>query len=717
MKKILFSLFTRRTVPSLGVKRPILFYLFFILFSLAREARADEGMWTLYNLPNAVYEQMRLEGYQMPYDKLYQADDAIMKSVVNFSGYCSGVVVSPDGLVFTNHHCGFEAIRSHSTVEHDYMLNGFYAKSFEEELPNKDMFVSFMIEQRDVTEEILTPRYAAMTNDERSIFLDSIENAMSKKVKQQDSTLRLELKAFYEGNRYFATTYRDFRDLRLVFTIPKSMGKFGGETDNWMWPRQTCDFSVFRIYCDPKTGGPADYSKDNVPYHPRHWARVSSEGYQQGSFSMTMGYPGSTSRYLSSYGIQERYAQNEARAQVRGVKQQVMKRHMDASEAVRIKYDSKYAQSSNYWKNSIGMNKCIDSIGLIGQKQRFEQQIRQWMDSTGLFKAQLDFQRLQNLYAKRSEVARALINFSETFRRTDELSTRAMFVHNGAQPVGHGRRQHINIKDNSDKWDYDTDREILGTLLRNYREKVTAQQYLPDFYKTIDQQFGGDCQAYADHLYAKSKLMKKARKGNRLYPNKRSFLKDAGVQYGLDLTTVQADLRKTYMLYDDSIADQERLLCAAKLRMEEDMPHYSDANFTMRLSYGQVKEYQLNGRPSGYRTTAPSMVAKMKKGDSIEDYRVQPEMVDLMQQAGDMPLCFLTTNDITGGNSGSPMFDGQNRLIGLAFDGNWDSLSSDIFFDSQLARCIGVDIRYVLFMMDSWGHADRLINEIRAKSE
>ena len=674
--------------------------------------KADEGMWTLYDLPQAVYERMQLEGYKLPYDALYQADDAIMKAVVNFSGYCSGVVVSPDGLVFTNHHCGFESIRSHSTVEHDYMLNGFYAKSYEEELPNKDMFVSFMVEQKDVTAELEKMGIAGMTPVRRGEFLDSIENAWSKKTKEQDSTLRLELKPFYEGNRYYTTTYRDFRDLRLVFAIPKSMGKFGGETDNWMWPRQTCDFSVFRIYADPKTGGPAEDSKDNVPYHPKHWARVSAEGYKDGDFSMTMGYPGSTSRYLSSYGIAERYAENAIRAQVRGVKQEVMKRHMDQSEAVRIKYDSKYATSSNYWKNSIGMNKCIDSIGLIGQKQQFEQQLRQWMDTTGHFRAQLDFQQMEQLYKQRLHLSEVAMNFSETFRRTDELSTRATRIHNGISPKGQGKKAHYTFKDNTETFDYDTDREILGTLLKNYREKVTDPEFIPDFYKTIDEQFGGDCQRYADHLYATSKLMKK---GKRIYLNKKSFYKDPGVKFGLELTDISSKLREGFKKVRDSIDTQERYLCAAKLRMEEDLPHYSDANFTMRLSYGQVKEYLLNGKPSGYRTTAPSMVAKMKKGDSIEDYKVQPEMIDLMQSAGDMPLCFLTTNDITGGNSGSPMFDGQNRLIGLAFDGNWDSLSSDIFFDSALARCIGVDIRYVLFMMDKWGHADRLLKEINAK--
>ena len=672
---------------------------------LALGAQADEGMWTLYNLPQAVYETMKQQGYQLPYDKLYQADDAIMKSVVNFSGYCSGVVVSPDGLVFTNHHCGFEAIRSHSTVEHDYMLNGFYAKTQEEELPNKNMFVSFMVEQNDVTDRVVTPAFEQMTTKQRSEYLDSIENAWSKDVRKNDSTLRLELKPFYEGNRFYATTYRDYRDLRLVFAIPKSMGKFGGETDNWMWPRQTCDFSVFRIYCDPKTGGPAEYSKDNVPFHPEHWARISSEGYQPGSFSMTMGYPGSTSRYLSSFGIEETYAENAIRAQVRGVKQEVMKRHMDASEAVRIMYDSKYAQSSNYWKNSIGMNKCIDSIGLIQQKRHFEQQLQQWIDSTGHFAGQLDLKQMERLYKQRLQLSKIRMYMIETFIRTDELSARAQ------RAVRMSKTQEkYAFDDNRETFDVATDREILATLLKNFRQKVDDPQFLPAFYQTIDSRFGGDCQKYANYLYDHSRLMKN---GKRLPLRKKSMQKDLGMQFGNDIELLGEKLQEGFRKVRDSINLQERLLCAAKLRMEEDLPHYSDANFTMRLSYGQVKEYNLGGRPSGWQTQAPSIVEKMKKGDSIEDYKVEPEMISLLEGAGQMPLCFLTTNDITGGNSGSPMFDGQNRLIGLAFDGNWDSLSSDIFFDSQLARCIGVDIRYVLFMMDKWGHADRLLNEIK----
>ena len=706
--------------------KKLLFLLFAIHCSLFT-AKADEGMWTLYNLPNAVYETMKMENYELPYGALYYGDDAVKNCVVLFGGFCSGVVVSPDGLVFTNHHCGFEAIRSHSTVEHDYMLNGFVSNSYEEELPNKDLFVSFMIEQKDVTSQLDSLGLNTLSEAKRGYFIDSLENVFSKQVKAQDSTLRAELKPYYEGNRYFLTTYRDYEDVRLVFALPKSMGKFGGETDNWMWPRQTCDFSVFRIYVDPKTGGPAKYSKDNVPYHPKKWAPVSLQGYVPGSFSMTIGYPGSTSRYLSSYGIKERRdAQNEPRYKTREVKQNIMIRHMRADEAVRIKYDSKYAQSSNYWKNSIGMNKCIDSIGLIQQKAAFEAKIRQWQDSTGFLKGQLDFDKLERLYQQRFNAMRAMMYFNESFGRSDEMTTRALRVTRGMPILGDKdkpKKQYIQLKDNSDEWDYNLDREVLGALMSFYREQVKDNKYLPDFYSIVDKDFGGDCQKYADALYKNSLLMKS---GKKLFVNKKSYEKDLGVKYGESLLKVLGEIRADLLATYDSIDIQERYLCAAKLRMEEDMPNYSDANMTMRLSYGQVGEYLLAGKPSGYYTTAESIVEKMIQGEKgVIDYEAEPIMKELLSKkdfgkytdktTGKLHLCFLSNNDITGGNSGSPMFNGKGELIGLAFDGNWDSLSSDIFFDSQLARCIGVDIRYVLYMMESWGKADRLLKEINAQ--
>ncbi len=688
-------------------------------------SHADEGMWTIYNLPPQVFEQMQAEGFQLSYNDLYFGENALRNACVNFSGYCSGVVVSPNGLVFTNHHCGFEAIRSHSTVEHDYMLNGFFAKTYEEELPNENMFVSFMVDQEDVTPQLEKLGFYSLTDERQSILIDSLQNAMNDKVKRTDSTLHVNIDAFYEGNKFYATTYRDFTDLRLVFTVPKSMGKYGGETDNWMWPRQTCDFSVFRIYADPKTNGPAAYSKENVPYHPKRWAHVSMEGYKDGDFSMTIGYPGSTERYLSSYGIREmRDADNTIRAQVRGVKQEVMIRHMRADEAVRIKYDSKYAQSSNYWKNSIGMNKCIDSIGIINQKQEFEKRIVAWQDKTGYLKDSLDFNKLSNWYAQRFEYRYALMNWIETFRRTNEFTTRALRLSNGMEvkgPKDKPKKQYVEFADNSNEWDEALDKEVFAVLLKNYKEHV-AEKYLPAFYTTIHNKFNDDYTKYVDYLYKKSKIMKK---GKKLYFNKKSYKKDPGVLFGLDLLESQADLRNGLLENYDSINTQERYLCAAKLRMEQDLPHYSDANFTMRLSYGQVGGFELAGNPSGYYTTAESIVEKMKQADKNVEYYAEPIMHELLsakdfgpytdKTTGKMQLCFLTNNDITGGNSGSPMFDGKGRLIGLAFDGNWDSLSSDINFDSRLARCIGVDIRYVLYLMDRWGHTDRLLKEMGVK--
>ena len=668
--------------------------LFTLLASCAlTSVKADEGMWTLYNLPNAVYETMKQENYELPYGALYQGENAIKNCVVNFGGFCSGVVVSPDGLVFTNHHCGFDAIRRHSTVEHDYMLNGFVSNSYEEELPNDGLFVSFMVEQKDITAYIDSLGLNKIEEGKRDHFVDSIENVMSKDIRKQDSTLRVEIKPFYEGNQYFLTTYRDYKDVRLVFALPKSMGKFGGETDNWMWPRQTCDFSVFRIYVDPKTGGPAKYSKDNVPMKPKKWAPVSLQGYMPGSFSMTIGYPGSTSRYLSSYGIKERRdADNEPRYKTREVKQDIMIRHMRADEAVRIKYDSKYASSSNYWKNSIGMNKCIDSIGLIRQKAEFEQKIRQWQDSTGFLMGKLDFDKLEKLYEKRFKAVRALTFYNETFgrRNTDEMTRRAVRVQNGAivnGKDGKPKSHYIEFKNNSDEWDYDTDREILAALLKHYRDQVEIK-YQPDFYNVIDHDFKGDYQKFVDYLYKKSKLMKSDKK---IYVNKKGYHKDPGVVYGESLVSTLADIQADIVETYDSIETLERYLCAAKLRMEEDLPNYSDANFTMRLSYGQVGEYLLAGQPSGYYTEASSIVEKMNKADRIIDYEAEPIMKELLsvkdfgkytdKTTGKMHLCFLSNNDITGGNSGSPMFNGKGELIGLAFDGNWDSLSSDIFFD------------------------------------
>lgn len=685
-------------------------------------AKADEGMWTLYNLPQAVYEQMKAEGLQMPYDQLYNSNNALKNAVVNFSGYCTGVVVSPDGLVFTNHHCGFEAIRSHSTVQNDYMLNGFYAKTQADELPNDGMFVSFMISQKDITDRINTPAFQKMSNLEKEKAIDSIENVLSDSVSKADPTMYAEVKPFYEGNKYYMTVYQTFHDLRLVFAPTKSMGKFGGETDNWMWPRQTCDFSVFRIYADPKTNGPAAYNKDNVPYHPAVWAPVSTQGYKDGDYAMIMGYPGSTERYLSSYGIKEmRDADNTPRVQVRDIKQAIMKKYMVADEAIRIKYDSKFAHSANYWKNSIGMNKCIDSLEIIPEKQAYEKKIKAYVDSTGYLKGILNFDKMSTWYSQRFEHERALTFWIETFRRGADFASRAYEVCQSQRKASKSKDglKFIVYPDITDTYDENVDKEMLLATLQNY-DKQVRPEYLPDVYKTIKDNFKGDYSKYVDYLYSKSNIMKK---NIKIYINKKSTKKDPGYIMGCQLNDyINAEKSKIANI-NDSIDDQERYLCAAILRMEQDLPHYSDANFTMRLTYGQVGGYNMGSRNSGYYTDAESVLKKMENGSDNPDYFAEQQIQSLLKSndfgdykdktSNKMQLCFLTNNDITGGNSGSPVFNGKGELIGLAFDGNWDALSSDIHFDKKLARTICVDIRYVLYMMDKWGHADRLINEIK----
>ena len=704
---------------------------FFILHSsFFISLHADEGMWTLYNLPDAVYEQMKTEGYRLPKSSLY---GGLSNCVVNFSGYCTGEVVSPMGLLMTNHHCGFEAIRSHSTVEHDYMLNGFYADSISKELKNDDMFVAFMRQQRDITPTLDSLGIDTLGNIEKEALIDSLNEVLTKDAKKIDTTYYVEIDPFFEGNMYYATTYQRYNDIRLVYAPPKSLGKFGGETDNWMWPRQTCDISVFRIYVDPKTGGPADYSEHNVPMGTDStsvaqgikpaYLPVSTQGYRLGDFSMTIGYPGSTERYLSSYGVEEmRNGLFHPMQQVRGIKQAIMKRHMDQSEAVRIKYDSKYAQSSNYWKNSIGMIKCIDSIGIVDMKRKYEERIQHYADSMNI---PLDFEKLKKYYKNCSAATRAMTYFAESFgrRSQNELDIRAMKYYKGMEvkgPKNKPKKQYVEFADNSDSWDKALDSEALAALIQNYRSEIGDTAYLPSFYQTIDRQFGGDYTRYVNEMYDNSILMNS---GTRLkVKTTKKMQRDLGMQFGLSLIDALANIRLSIDSISDSIDVQERLLCKAKVRMEQDMPHYSDANFTMRLSYGQIGGYQINGYDSGYYTTAQSMVQKMEKADSIEEYFAEPVFKELLSSkdfgiytdkvSKTLNLCFLSNNDITGGNSGSPVIDGDGRLIGLAFDGNWDSLSADIYYDAPLARCINVDIRYILYIMKHWAKADRLLHEM-----
>ena len=703
------------------------------LCALSLFSRADEGMWMLNNIDPKMAKAMRSLGLKLKPEQLYSTNHASLKDcVVDFGDFCSGVVVSPDGLVFTNHHCGYGAIQKLSTPDDDILTNGFVARSREEERPAEGLFVKFLQRTEDCTARVmrgLNEVYEAHPDESTAEldlhYLDSIMGAVEKEFRLDNPGLDCLVKAYYENNAFYVSFYKVYRDIRLVFTATETMGKFGGDTDNWMWPRQTCDFSVFRIYAD-KDGEPAEYSKENVPLHMKNYARIAMNGYRSGDFCMTVGYPGSTSRYLSSWGIDERVnASNVSVIQVRGKKQEVWKKFMDADRAVGIKYASKWASSSNYWKNSIGMNKAIADLGVIAQKQQLEDKIRQWYgdrkDRSDRFGRM--FARLKDAYGKRRDNVYAMGFFRETFMRGIELYRVAHMLNTMPQDADSTEAALVRTRMEAFFKDYDAklDEATMAALLKNYREQVTERRYWPDCYTTIDSLYGGDEAAYAHDVFART-ICTSIEGVDKLLADSTLRDTDLGLLYAQDIPLKMQEVSGSSREASTTINYNEHLLTQALLEMDQETPHYSDANFTMRLSYGIIQDYTAGDNHYQYYTNAQSLLDKAAKQGEIEDYKLEDDIVSLMKEGqwgryadkrtGDMHLCFLSNNDITGGNSGSPMFNGKGELLGLAFDGNWDAMSGDISFDDNLQRCIGVDVRYMLFVIDKWGKADNLIKEL-----
>ena len=703
------------------------------LCAISLLSRADEGMWMLNKIDDKTAEAMQSLGLQLTPDQLYSTEHASLKDcVVDFSDYCSGVVVSKDGLVFTNHHCGYDAIQSLSTPEDDILTNGFVAHSRKEERPADGLFVKFLLRTDECTGRImraLNDVYAAHPKESTAEldkqYTDSIMGAVEEELRKANPGLDCQVRAYYENNAFYVSYYKVYRDIRLVFTATETMGKFGGDTDNWMWPRQTCDFSVFRIYAD-KNGEPADYSKDNVPLRCKNYARIAMDGYQNGDFCMTVGYPGSTSRYMSSWGIDERVnASNISTIQVRGKKQEVWKKFMDADRAVGIKYASKWASSSNYWKNSIGMNKAIADLGVIAQKQKLEGKIRRWYESKESLRNRFGdmFAQLEEAYGKRRDNVYAMGFFRETFMRGIELYRVAYMLNSMPQNADSTEAGQVRSRMEAFFKDYDAklDEATMAALLKNYREQVKEPRYWPSCYNLIDSLYGGDEAAYARDVFAKT-ICTSPDAVDKLLADSTLRETDLGLLYAQDIPTKSQEISGKSRDASTVIDFNEHMLTQALLEMDQETPHYSDANFTMRLSYGYIQDYTAGGVHHQYYTNAQSLLDKAAKQGEIEDYKLEDDIIALMQKGdwgryadkttGDMHLCFLSNNDITGGNSGSPMFNGKGELLGLAFDGNWDAMSGDISFDSNLQRCIGVDARYVLFVIDKWGKAKNLIKEL-----
>ncbi len=710
------------------MRRKVFLWLYLLSFW---SVHAAEGMWMLNNLSEQTKALMKEMGLEIPFSQIYNTDNlpCLKDAIVSFGGFCSGVVVSDDGLIFTNHHCGLDAIRQHSSVEHDYLKDGFVAHSREEELPNPDLYVSFLVHTEDVTKRILSAVTADMQEAERRIAVDSVIMTIQDECHEKDSLLRYVITPFYGGNEYCLSVYKDYNDVRLVFAPPSSVGKFGWDTDNWVWPRHTGDFSVFRIYAG-KDNEPADYSPQNVPYRPAYVAPMSLKGYKEGSYCMTIGYPGSTERYLSSFGVRERMeTDNAAMIDIRAVKQAIWKEAMEKDDSIRLKYASKYAASSNYWKNSIGMNKAIDDLQVIDKKQRLERDLRRWIQQKPDERKKYIhlLTDLELNYRNRKEVMRAAAFFRECFLNAPELISLAMEILNFdfGGPTEAIEKNAKQIDNRYADLDTSIDKKVLVAMLKEYRDRVD-EAFLPDIYVTIRDQYKNDFSIYADYLYANSALTSPTG-FHRLLRNDNTFVlfDDPAAELALDLIVKYFDFNQETETASTAIEAGERSLDAAIREMYEDKEFYPDANSTMRLSFGVVAGYSPRDAISfDYFTTTKGIFEKMHKYKGDKDFDVQPELLNLLEEkdfgkyadsTGEMKVCFISDNDITGGNSGSGMFNGKGELIGLAFDGNWEAMSGDIIFEPKLQRCIGVDIRYMLYIIEEYGKASHLIQELELR--
>ena len=690
---------------------------------------ADEGMWILKELNKENLARMAELGFKPSADLLYNENaPCVANAVVIFGGGCSGITVSDEGLIFTNHHCGYGAIQKLSSVEHDYLKDGFVSQSQAEELPVQGLSVLYLRETVDVSDRINSQIAKFQDEYKRLMAADSIGDAICDSIDHDNPFLSARVVPFYNNNKYYLVTYDVFRDVRMVFAPPSSLGKFGGDTDNWMWPRQTCDFSVFRVYANAENK-PAEYDKANKPYKPRYVAEVSLQGYADKDYAMTIGFPGSTDRYLCSWGVEQRIkSTNEPRIEVRGIKQALWSEAMAASDAVRIKYASKYAGSSNYWKNSIGMNRGLANLNVIDRKRAEEKTFADWVSQSAARKAEYGevLSLLEKGYTSTNDLLKTRTYLSEAFSNGAEIIRLARMVQQFDVEESTAEEKAIFMEDRVRAFfkDYEPtlDQKVLAAMLKIVKERV-APDRLPDIYEKIDKKYKGDYEKYAAYVFKKTRLLSEANI-EKMINNPKEYdklKKDPAAELALSTSLALYSLSQEMGDAEFDILQGERLYFKALKEMYPEKALPSNANFTMRMSYGSIGGYRpYDAAWYNYYSTDKGVLEK--EDSTSSEFAVQPEILDLLRQRdfgrygndkGELQLCFLSNNDITGGNSGSPVFDKNARLIGLAFDGNWEAMSGDIAFEPDLQRSISVDIRYVLFVIDKWGHCGRLLEELK----
>ena len=704
-----------------------------VIFSLS--ASADEGMWVLPLLQQQNLPEMRALGLKLQDYEIYSPENASLKdAVVIFGGGCTGEVVSPDGLVLTNHHCGYGAIQSHSTLEHDYLTEGFWATSRSEELPNPGLSVTFIDRIEDVTDYV--KEALKKDNDPEGMnylspkYLNGLAKArVGEKFLADNPGTEVEIKPFYGGNQYYMFTKKIYRDVRLVGAPPSSIGKFGSDTDNWMWPRHTGDFSVFRVYADAN-GNPAEYSERNVPLRPKRWFKISVRGVNEGDYAMMMGFPGRTNHYYTSWEVAERRdIDNTVRINIRELRQKVMLEEMLKDPQVRIQYASKYAGSENAYKNAIGSNWAINKRDFEQVKRAEQEALLAWADEQGKSEYREALNQIRDIVADRHDLRFRQWMLNEALRIGIEFVSVPTEINPLVEALKGKTAERQKELDQMtaafrrffDK-DYvpEVDKKIAKVMLTEYRRLIphTSQ---PAYFAIIDKKYKGDIERFLDDIFAKSIFASRENYNKFLKrPTAKALLNDPMILFAQSVENERENLSNSLKSYDAAYNRAHRTYVKGLLEMEKDKKHWPDANFTLRLTYGQVKGY--HPRDCVYYTHQTTLDGVMEKEDSTNwEFVVPQKLKDLYRtkdfgryatKDGRMPVAFCATTHTTGGNSGSPVMNANGELIGINFDRNWEGVGGDIEYLPDYQRSIIVDIRYVLFLIEKYGEAEGLLQEM-----
>ncbi|MCT3757616.1 S46 family peptidase [Elizabethkingia anophelis] len=706
------------------MKRLFLLLTFMVSFV---QMRADEGMWLMMLIKRLNGVDMQKEGLHLTPEEIYSVNNSSMKdAILQFGGGCTAEIVSPKGLIFTNHHCGYGAIAAASTPEKDYLTNGFWAKNNGEEISSKGLSVRFFVRMDDATKRITSKLNNDMSADQRKAIIDAEIKAIQSE-NSENGKYTVVVKDFFKGNEFYYFVFQDFKDVRLVGTPPSSIGKYGGDTDNWEWPRHTGDFSVFRVYAD-KNGNPAEYSADNVPLKPKHHLPISLKGNKPGDFAMIVGYPGTTNRYLTSFGIEQMVSKDyPAWVEASKTAMDVMKKHMDKDDATRLAYASNYASVANYWKNRAGTIEAVYKNGTIGDKKEVEKKFQQWAEkaenkavygnvlaNTDAYYKQISNRNIEKNYG--AQFQRNAKYIRNSFQIGDAL-TSYMKQDASAQAAMKPKLEGA-VKQAYEGFNTQLEAEMLSQMASLYQSKVAADVASATVKSVNTSELANIAQS---SIFANATSVINFLNN----PSAEKLANDKLYKFAAGYIGDNKVLAEKYAKTDEGFQKDSRLFMDGLMKAMPEKKFYPDANSTIRLTYGKIEtlpkraDRDYTGIKQNYYTTMEGMIKKYKKGD--EEFDLPQGLLDLYKKKdygmykdkdGQLHVNFLSNNDITGGNSGSPIIDGYGRLIGLAFDGNSEALSGDIVFEPKLQRTINVDVRYVLWVIDKFAGAKNLISEL-----